>query len=40
MSKKIAIVISVILFLALAALMACEMSHPAGGAAMLNAMMH
>ena len=40
MSKKIAIVISVILFLALAALMACEMSHPAGGAAMLTAMMH
>ncbi len=40
MSKKTAIVISVILFLALAALMACEMSHPTGGAAMLNSMMH
>ena len=40
MSKKTTNIISVILFLALEALMVCEVHHPAGGAAMLAAMMH
>ena len=40
MSKKTTNIISVILFLALAALMVCEVNHPAGGAAMLASMMH
>ena len=40
MSKKTTNIISVILFLALEALMVCEVNHPAAGAAMLASMMH
>ena len=40
MSKKTTIIASIVLFVILAALMVCEVNHPAGGAAMLAAMMH
>ena len=40
MSKKSAIIISVILFVLLAALMACEVTHPAGGAEMIRTILH
>ncbi len=36
MSKKLCIIFSMILFIALAALMACEATHPAGGPALLK----
>lgn len=36
MSKKVSIIVSVVLFVVLAALMYCEVTHPAGGAAMLG----
>lgn len=39
MSKKTTIIISVVLCIALAALMAVEMTHPAGGPALLRSMM-
>lgn len=40
MSKKLSIIISVVWFIALVALMACEVTHPTGGAAMIRALMH
>lgn len=39
MSKKVSIILSVVLFIALAALMAVEVTHPAGGPAMLAGLM-
>lgn len=35
MSKKTAGIISVVLFIVLVALLACEVTHPAGGASMI-----
>ena len=40
MSKKVSIIISVVLFVVLAALMYCEVTHPTGGAAMIRSLMH
>ena len=40
MSKKLSIIISVVLFVALAALMACEVTHPTGGPAMIRGLIH
>lgn len=40
MSKKVSIIVSAVLFVVLVALMACEMTHPTGGAAMIRALMH
>ena len=40
MSKKSGVIISVILFVLLAALMACEVTHPAGGAEMIRTIRH
>lgn len=39
MSKKLSIIVSVILVIVLAALMACEVTHPAGGAAMIRSIL-